>query len=155
MTGVQTCALPISSNLTMTGREYFILACDHPVSDERAFAMVEALIARGTMPIPSFVEDPGPVPHSGGKGHVVGPPPESDEERGALASLYAASVANLCLDVLGSTTPIVIDGGFVTNISFAKMLASMRPSQEVYVSQAKDGTALGAGLLWNRFHRKN
>ena len=145
---------PIASTLTMTGREYQLLAGDPPVSDDRAFDAVESLIARGTIPVPSFVEDPGPIPHSGGKGHIVGPPPRTPEEHGALASLYAASVADLCLDVLGSTTPIVIDGGFATNVSFAKMLACLRPSQKVYVSQSKDGTALGAGLLWRRFQRK-
>ena len=145
---------PIASTLTMTGREYQLLAGDPPVSDDRAFDAVESLIKRGTIPVPSFVEDPGPIPHSGGKGHIVGPPPTTPEEQGALASLYAASVADLCLDVLGSTTPIVIDGGFATNVSFAKMLACLRPLQKVYVSQSKDGTALGAGLLWRRFQRK-
>jgi hypothetical protein len=138
----------------MTGREYQILAGEPPVSDERAFDAIDHLIARGTIPVPSFVEDPGPVPHSGGKGYIIGPPPETAEERGAAASFYAATVADLCLDVLGSTTPIVIDGGFATNFSFAKMLSCLRPFQEIYVSQSKDGTALGAGLLWRRFQRK-
>jgi len=145
---------PVASTLTMTGREYQILAGDPPISDDRAFNTVEKIIAQGTIPLPSFVEDPGPVPHSGGKGHIIGPSPQTQEERGALASLYAAYVADLCLDVLGSTTSIVIDGGFATNSSFAKSLASLRPSQKIFVSQSKDGTALGAGLLWNRFNRK-
>lgn len=144
---------PIASTLTMTGREYQILAGEPPISDDRAFNVVERLVAQGTVPIPSFVEDPGPVPQSGGKGHIVGPPVNNAEERGAIASLYAAYVADLCLDVLGSTTPIVIDGGFASNSSFAKILLCLRPTQEVYVSQSKDGTALGAGLLWNRFQR--
>lgn len=52
---------PVASTLTMTGREYQILAGDPPVSDDRAFNAVEGLIARGTIPVPSFVEDPGPV----------------------------------------------------------------------------------------------
>lgn len=144
---------PIASTLTMTGREYQILAGDPPISDERAFNEVERLIARGTIPIPSFVEDPGPVPNSGGKGRIIGPLPQNSEERGANAALYAAYVADLCLDVLGSTTPIVIDGGFATNATFALILAGLRASQDVYVSRSKDGTALGAGLLWRRFDR--
>lgn len=144
---------PIASTLTMTGREYQILAGDPPISDERAFNAVARLIAQGTIPIPSFVEDPGPVPNSGGKGRIIGPLPQNSEERGANAALYAAYVADLCLDVLGSTTPIVIDGGFATNATFALILAGLRTSQEVYVSRSKDGTALGAGLLWRRFDR--
>ncbi len=145
---------PIASTLTMTGREYQILAGDPPISDERAFNEVERLIARGTIPIPSFVEDPGPVPNSGGKGRIIGPPPQNSEERGANAALYAAYVADLCLDVLGSTTPIVIDGGFATNPTFGMLLATLRPTQSVAMSRSKDGTALGAGLLWRRFERK-
>ena len=43
---------------------------------------------------------------------------------------------------------------FATNASFAKMLACLRPSQDIYVSQSQHGTALGAGLLWRRFQRK-
>lgn len=144
---------PIASTLTMTGREYQILAGDPPISDDRAFNEVEHIIARGTIPVPSFVEDPGPVPNSGGQGRIIGPPPKNSEERGANAALYAAYVADLCLDVLGSTTPIVIDGGFATNATFALILAGLRASQEVYVSRSKDGTALGAGLLWRRFDR--
>jgi len=104
--------------------------------------------------LPSFVEDPGPFAGSGGKGKIIGPAPVDDVERGALAALYSAFVADLCLDVLGSTTPIVIDGGFATNPAFGQLIATLRPAQPVAMSRSKDGTALGAGLLWQRFERK-
>jgi glycerol kinase len=55
--------------------------------------------------------------------------------------------------LLGSTKRIVIDGGFATNLPFARCVAALRPSQSVSVSQSRDGTALGAALLWRRFAR--
>jgi len=145
---------PIASTLTMTGREYAILAGEHPVSDQRAYQAAAKLIAQGTLALPSFVEDPGPFAGSGGKGKIIGPAPVDEVERGALAALYSAFVADLCLDVLGSTTPIVIDGGFATNPAFGQLIATLRPAQPVAMSRSKDGTALGAGLLWQRFERK-
>ena len=144
---------PIASTLTMTGREYAILAGDKPVSDSRALNLVPDILARGTIALPSFVDDDGAFPKSGGNGKITGPQPNSPEERGAVAALYAAFSANLCLDVLGSTTPIVIDGGFATNQAFGHLLAALRPNQPVSMSRSKDGTALGAGLLWRRFDR--
>jgi sugar (pentulose or hexulose) kinase len=144
---------PIASTLTMTGREYAILAGEHPVSDNRALVAAAKLLAQGTLALPSFVDDPGPFPGSGGKGRIIGPQPVDDVERGALGALYAAFVADLCLDVLGSTTPIVVDGGFATNAAFGALLAALRPDQPVVMSRSKDGTALGAGLLWGRFER--
>ena len=145
---------PIASTLTMTGREYAILAGEHPVSDQRAYQAAAKLIAQGTLALPSFVEDPGPFAGSGGKGKIIGPAHVDNVERGALAALYSAFVADLCLDVLGSTTPIVIDGGFATNPAFGQLIATLRPAQPVAMSRSKDGTALGAGLLWQRFERK-
>ena len=145
---------PIASTLTMTGREYAILAGDHPVSDERAYKAAAKLIEQGTLALPSFVDDPGPFIGTGGKGNIIGPVPHNDVGKGALAALYSAFVADLCLDVLGSTAPIVIDGGFATNPAFGKLIATLRPSQPVAMSRSKDGTALGASLLWRRFERQ-
>ena len=145
---------PIASTLTMTGREYAILAGDHPISDERAYNAAAKLITQGTLALPSFVEDPGPFPGSGNLGKIIGPLPVDNIEKSALAALYSAFVADLCLDVLGSTTPIVIDGGFATNATFGQLIAALRPTQPVSMSRSKDGTALGAGLLWRRFERK-
>jgi sugar (pentulose or hexulose) kinase len=144
---------PIAATLTMTGREYAILAGPQPVSDARALDLVPEMLARGTLALPSFAEDDGAVPGSAAQGHVLGPPPQGAAEQGANAALYAAYTADLCLDILGSTTPIVIDGGFATNHAFAGLLATLRPGQEVKVSRSRDGTALGAGLLWRRFER--
>jgi sugar (pentulose or hexulose) kinase len=67
--------------------------------------------------------------------------------------LYAAFSANRCLDALESSKRIIIDGGFAANLPFARCLATLRPSQSVWMSQSPHGTALGAALLWRRFSR--
>jgi hypothetical protein len=84
---------------------------------------------------------------------VVGPAPAGAAEAKAVAALYAAFTASACLDALGSREPIVIDGGFATNLAFGRLLAALRPGQRVSLSQSTHGTALGAGLLWGRFTR--
>jgi sugar (pentulose or hexulose) kinase len=111
------------------------------------------LLVQGTLALPSFVGDDGLFPGSAHRGRIIGPLPETPAEWQALAVLYAAFSANRCLDALGSSKRIVIDGGFAANLPFARCLAALRPSQSVSVSQSRDGTALGAALLWRRFSR--
>jgi sugar (pentulose or hexulose) kinase len=103
--------------------------------------------------LPSFTGDDGLFPGAAHRGRIIGPPPETPAEWQGLAVLYAAFSANRGLDALGSSKRIVIDGGFAANLPFARCLAALRPSQHVSVSQSRDGTALGAALLWRRFAR--
>ena len=145
---------PVASSLTMAGREYAILAGEGNCTDAEALAHVPALLARGTFALPSFVKDDGLFPGSAGKGRIAGPPPANVAERRALAATYAAFTAHFCLDALESDAQrIVIDGGFAANRAFAALLAALRAPQPVSVSASKDGTALGAALLWKKFDR--
>jgi sugar (pentulose or hexulose) kinase len=143
----------VPSTLTMTGREYDLIRKEKGAADAAVLAALPTLIARGTLALPSFVEDAGLFPGSAHHGRIIGPPPETDAEWQGLAVLYAAFSANRCLEALGSSKGIVIDGGFAANLPFARCLATLRPSQSVSVSQSRDGTALGAALLWRRFSR--
>jgi sugar (pentulose or hexulose) kinase len=103
--------------------------------------------------LPSFVGDDGLFPGAAHRGRIIGPAPETPAEWQGLAVLYAAFSANRCLDTLGSSKRIIIDGGFAANLP-SRALAALRPSQDVSVSQSRDGTALGAALLWRRFARR-
>ncbi|MHB2166756.1 FGGY-family carbohydrate kinase [Alsobacter sp. R-9] len=145
---------PVASTLTMTGREYAILAGSQPSADDETMAAIGRLLQRGTWAYPSFVEDDGLFPGSSRRGDVAGPPPTDPAERRGLAALYAAFSADFCLDVLGTDAPVVVDGGFALNVPFGRLLATLRPQKSVSMSLSKDGTALGAGLLWNRFDRR-
>src|SRR6266567_2780493 len=143
----------VPSTLTMTGREYDLICKEKSAADTAVLAALPTLIARGTLALPSFGGDDGLFPGSAHRGRIIGPPPETSAEWQALAVLYAAFSANRCLDALGSSKRIVIDGGFAANLPFARCLATLRPSQSISVSQCCDGTALGAALLWRRFSR--
>jgi sugar (pentulose or hexulose) kinase len=143
----------VPSTLTMTGREYDLIRDDRGAADAAVLAALPSLLKRGTLALPSFVADDGLFPGAAHGGRIIGPVPETPAEWQGLAVLYAAFSANRCLDTLGSTKRIVIDGGFAANLPFARCLAALRPSQAVLVSQSRDGTALGAALLWRRFAR--
>jgi sugar (pentulose or hexulose) kinase len=144
----------VPSTLTMTGREYELIRREKCAADAAVLATLPTLVARGTLAVPSFIGEDGLFPGAAHRGRVVGPAPETPAEWQALAVLYAAFSANRCLDALGSSKRIIIDGGFAANLPFARCLAALRPSQRVFVSQSPDGTALGAALLWRRFARR-
>ena len=145
---------PIASTLTMTGREYAVLAGEASAADEEALAATRHLIERRTFALPSFVEDDGAFPGRASRGRILGPPPETPAEKQALASLYAAFYADFCLSALASRAPVVVDGGFAANLVFGRLLAALRPEVQVLMSRSREGTALGAALLWKRFERR-
>ena len=144
----------VPSTLTMTGREYDLIRKEKSAADAAVLATLPKLVARRTLALPSFVGDDGLFPGAAHRGRIIGPAPETPAEWQGLAVLYAAFSANRCLDALGSSKRIIIDGGFAANLPFARALAALRPSQEISVSQSRDGTALGAALLWRRFARR-
>ena len=144
----------VPSTLTMTGREYDLIRKEKSSADAAVLAALPKLVARGSLALPSFVGDDGLFPGAALRGRIIGPAPETAAEWQGLAVLYAAFSATRCLDTLGSSKRIIIDGGFAANLPFARALAALRPSQAVSVSQSRDGTALGAALLWRRFARR-
>jgi sugar (pentulose or hexulose) kinase len=144
----------VPSTLTMTGREYDLIRKENSAADAAVHAALPTLVTRGTLALPSFIGEDGLFPGAAHRGRIIGLAPETPAEWQALAVLYAAFSANRCLDALGSSKRIIIDGGFAANQPFARCLAALRPAQRVSVSQSPDGTALGAALLWRRFARR-
>jgi sugar (pentulose or hexulose) kinase len=63
-------------------------------------------------------------------------------------------MANVGLELMRSRSPIVIDGSFAENPLFCGLLAALRPGQRVAVSIEREGTALGAALLWGWAERQ-
>jgi len=143
----------VPSTLTMTGREYELIRRDQVADDAAVLAAMPKLCAQRTLALPSFVGDDGLFPGAGRRGRITGPAPQGPAEWQALAALYAGFTASYCLDLLASAGPVVIDGGFAANVPFARALATLRPGQRLSTSQSRDGTALGAALLWKRASR--
>jgi len=139
---------PVACARFMGGREHAAIAGSDPSGDDPDVTDVEALIAAGTMALPSFTDSGGPFPGTGGKGRIGGPVPESARARAALASLYVALMADVGLELLGSRQQVIVDGGFADNRLFLGLLAALRPEQPVAASPERAGTAIGAALLW-------
>ena len=87
------------------------------------------------------------MPHSGGKGKVIGEKPSSAEQRASLASLYCALMVSESLDAIGSRHDIIVDGPFSKNLIFLEVLAQLRQGQKVLASDLRDGTTAGAACL--------
>ena len=137
---------PVACSRFMGGREFEILAGDAP-RDAATLDDVAALIAAGTMALPSFTDSGGPRPGTGGQGRIVGPHPETPAARAGLATLYTALMCCESIDVIGSKGDIVVDGAFARNALFCEIMAALRPDQRVTASPQREGTALGAALL--------
>jgi sugar (pentulose or hexulose) kinase len=141
---------PVAGVLAMTGREYAALTGEKGGRAE--MGALEAVIRRGTLVLPGLVGFDGVFPGSAGRGRVLGEM-GGDDERVALATLYAALVAEVCLDLLRATGRVAIDGGFVADLMFARLIAALRPGQEVLANASGVGTAEGAALLWTHANR--
>ncbi len=130
------------------GKEFEILGEGVP-GDEATLNAVQDLIAQETFALPYFSDSvDGPVPHrSGSRGEITGPAPASPEQRASLASLYCALMVSESLNSIGSTHDIIVDGPFSENLVFLMVLAQLRPNQDLFASDLRDGTTAGAACL--------
>jgi hypothetical protein len=143
---------PIASVRAMCGREYSILT-DGGAFELAQTADIQKIIESRAYALPSFVPSSGFNPGAGGKGRTIGPAPASQGERHALATLYAALMADLSLDRIGSGNDVIVDGVFAKNTQFTSLLAQLRGDQQLYVSEEVYGTAVGAAILTYRNDR--
>ncbi|HEY7748621.1 MAG TPA: hypothetical protein VH933_08085 [Aestuariivirgaceae bacterium] len=128
------------------GREFELLSEGSP-AEEASIEIVSHLVSRRTMAFPSFTDSGGPVPKSGGKGHISGSPAASPMEKSSLAALYCALMVSESLDAIGSKHDIIVDGPFSKNAVFIQILARLRSGQRVLASDLRDGTTAGAACL--------
>ena len=128
------------------GREFEVLGEGAP-GEAATTAAVQRIVDQKTFALPSFTDGGGPVPHSGGKGKVIGEKPISTEQRASLASLYCALMVSESLAALGSRHDIIVDGPFSKNRVFLQILAQLRAGQKVLASDLRDGTTAGAACL--------
>ena len=133
---------PVPSARYMAGREYEIIAgsAAEPTSSD-----VELVIRHGVMALPTFAHGTGPFPRRAGRWTE---PPErlSPGARAAVASLYAALVAETCLTLAGADGPVIVEGPFARNATFLAALAQLVP-RPVTARPDATGTTEGAALL--------
>jgi hypothetical protein len=58
--------------------------------------------------------------------------------------LYAALIADVSLDLIGSNDTLVIDGRFSSAPVFVQALARLRATTQVFISSDENGVARGA-----------
>ena len=119
----------VPSTLTMTGREYDLIRKEAIADDAAVLAALPTLVSARNAGIAVLRWGRRPVPWRGQSRPHHRPAARNPAEWQGLAVLYAAFSANRCLDALGSSKRIVIDGGFAANLPFARCLATLRPSQ--------------------------
>jgi sugar (pentulose or hexulose) kinase len=137
---------PVPSSRFMGGREMELLVGAEPSYIDAQLAgklllnhAVEA-VERGEMILPSAIHGVGPFPNA---------PQRSMEKAGerdvtAPAHLYAALLADVSLDLIGSCDTLLVDGRFSQAPVFVKALARLRPKTTVFISHDENGVAHGA-----------
>ena len=131
----------------MAGREFAAIAGDALGKAQASTAALARLVAGQTFALPSFGKGDGLFPGSAGRGRIEGPEPRSAEERVTLAVLTAALLASECLMALDNQGQILLDGAFLKDPLFARIVAALNPQGETRYNPAADGVAAGAALL--------
>ncbi|MCX5481119.1 hypothetical protein OSH08_19120 [Kaistia geumhonensis] len=134
---------PVSSTMSMTGREFEILTEGAAV--EPTDADIATVIERRIMALPGFV--PGSGPFGSRKGSWSHDAAKlTPGERTAAATLYAALVAEVSLTLAGAEGPVLIEGPLARNRLFLSALAALVPRPVIGRPDAT-GTTEGAALL--------
>jgi L-fuculokinase len=144
LANVDATGAPVPTARFMGGREYQAILGEVPHAGA-SLADLDAVLAKGTLALPSFAPESGPFP--GRRGRIVGPEPETAGERRALAALYATLMLDFVLEQLGATGRVFIDGPFARNALITDSLATLRPGQPVHTLAATCGAGRGALLL--------
>jgi len=138
---------PVPSARFMGGREIETLTgidtrrIDIAPDQPQLVAAVPAVLASAAMVLPSFAAGFGPYPRA--RGRWIGMPADAAERRAAVC-LYAALVADVSLDLIGSRGTLLIEGRFAEAQVFVRALASLRPETAVYVANAHNDVSFGA-----------
>jgi sugar (pentulose or hexulose) kinase len=138
---------PIPSARFMGGREAELIAkvdihaLTASYDPDRLIARLPALLARGAAALPTFARGFGPFPNAVGEWCNK---PEDPADQRAIAGLYLALMADACLKLIGSRDRLLIEGRFAEAVVFIRALASLRPAQRVFISNAHDDVPYGA-----------
>lgn len=138
---------PVGGALTMGGREFSALAGPDWAGQGASLETVQRIVARGTMALPSFGDSEGQFPGSARRGRILGPAPETQEERTALALVHSALLTVACAEVLGGGDRLILDGAFLAEPLFAPLVAALRPVRITQTSDEPQGVVAGAVLL--------
>lgn len=130
--------------LVMGGREFGAVAAD--AKGPASLEMLARIIATDTMALPFFGPDDCLFPGTARTGAIEGGLAGDRSVRFTLAVLYAALLTDCCLDMVDTAT-VVLDGNFVRDPLYGRLIASLRPGRRILVNPDTFGTIAGAALL--------
>ena len=135
---------PVPTGRYMGGREFEILSQE--IGSDKTFteADLRSVIAKRSFLLPSFA--PG-GPFMGRQGSALGPELETPGEILARATLYLALMTVTSTDMLKVDGDLMIDGGFVNNPWYCRLLATLAGCPRCFMNHQTEGTAVGAGML--------
>ncbi|HEY2482414.1 MAG TPA: carbohydrate kinase, partial [Caulobacteraceae bacterium] len=152
LVNVDVSGWPTPSARFMGGREAELIAGHDPL-DFAGVADPDTLIERlpmlmqaGVFVLPSFVAGVGPFPDLVGRWINE---PDDQSDRRAVLGLYLALMADAALELIGSREMLIVEGRFAEDPVFVRALATLRPEQRVFVSNARDEVSYGALRLIN------
>lgn len=149
LANVDVTGAPVACARFMGGREYEAICklTGAPLAQnsqpQELNQRVDAILSNATFALPAFAEAGGPF--SGRRGRIVG---ELNTGSGnCLASIYCALMLDHLLDALDSQGHIIIEGAFLKNALLCGLLAQLRPTQPILLSNDDTGTVTGCALL--------
>lgn len=147
LVNVDAYGLPIPSARFMGGREVELLSgidtrrIDIKPDQPLLLAAVEGVTRAGARVLPTMTPGVGPFPS--GHGRWIDMPTDPVERRAAVC-LYLALIAHASLGLIGARERIVVEGRFAEAEVFVRALASLRPNDAIYVSNAEHDVSYGA-----------
>jgi sugar (pentulose or hexulose) kinase len=135
---------PVPAARYMGGREFEILTSEAGDNREFSEADLRKVIAQQSMLLPSYA--PG-GPYMGREGSTLGPEPKTNGEMLARVTLYCALMTATSTRRLEMDGDLMIDGGFVNNELYCRLLATLAGCDQCFVNHETEGTAVGAGML--------
>lgn len=152
LVNVDAYSRPVPSARFMGGREIETLIefdtrrIDIKPDQPALLAAVPQVLESGAMVLPTLAPGCGPFPR--GKTHWIAEPRDLFARR-AATSLYAALVADVSLDLIGSRARLLLEGRFAEAEVFVRALAALRPGTRVYTANAHNDVSFGALRLVN------
>ena len=138
---------PVPSARFMGGREIELLTgldtrrLDLRPDQPALLAAVRGVLASEAMVLPTFAPGSGPYPR--GRGQWLAMPEDPFQQRAAVA-LYAALMADVSLELIGSRDRILVEGRFAESEVFVRALAALRRQDTVFIGHAHTDVAFGA-----------
>jgi sugar (pentulose or hexulose) kinase len=134
--------LPVACARYMGGREFDIICSKSGSSASACYELADLrhILDNQLLALPSF-EASGPFAHQQGQ------LPDDGYSGSALATLYTALMIDYELELLKSDQDIFIGSASQKNPLLCQLLATLRPSQNIFMSDDQAGTVTGAWLI--------